>query len=153
MKWPFRRENLRVGSPIFDRGASFKIDRFLKKSNDFKWYIRQFLEKVMISLHTFENSAFGVSEIGTSIEDQKWSDCFVEKIHGSDCKSWESVGFQWKVVILHDTFVNFLKKWRFRCRHLKIHLLGPQNSTPLSRIRNGVAVLSRELEGPIADPR
>ena len=61
--------------------------------------------------------------------------------------------FQRKVLILRNTFVNFLKKLSFRCRHSKILLLEAQNSTPLSRIRNGVAVLSREFEGQIADPR
>ena len=42
----------------------------------------------------------------------------------------------------------FLKKCRFRCVHLKILLLGLQKSTPLSRMRNWVAVSSREFEDP-----
>ena len=41
------------------------------KSIDFALYIRQFSEKVTISLHTFEDSAFGASEFDTPIEDQK----------------------------------------------------------------------------------
>ena len=65
----------------------------------------------------------------------------------------KSTEFYRKVLILRDTFVNFLKKCQFRCIHLKIQLLGHQNSTPLSRIRNGVAVSSREFEGQIADLR
>ena len=48
---------------------------------------------------------------------------------------------------------NSLKKLWFLCIHSKILPLGLQKSTPLSRIRHGVTVLSREFEGQIADPR
>ena len=71
-------------------------------------------------------------------------------LHGVAC---ESMDLHRKVLILHDTFVKFLKKWRFRCINSTILILERQNSTPLSRIRNGVAVLSREFESQIADPR
>ena len=104
MKWPFRRENLRVRSPIFDRGRRFPLG------------IRQFFEKIMISLHTFENSAVGASEIDTPIKDQTWDGCFIERIQRSDCGSsigveiCESMDFHRKVGILLDTFVNFMKK-------------------------------------------
>ena len=49
--------------------------------------MRIFFEKVTISLHTFENSVVGASEIDTPIEDQTWSGCFVERIRGSDRES------------------------------------------------------------------
>ena len=41
----------------------------------------------MISLHTFENLAFGASKIDTPIEDEKWSGRFVERIRGSSRES------------------------------------------------------------------
>ena len=118
-----------------------------------------FSEIVRSSLHTVENSAFGASEFDTPIEDQKWSGRFVERICGSGRVSsigmpaWESMDFHRKVVTLRDTFLHFLQKWRFRCIHSKIHFLGSQDSTSLSRMRNGVAVSSREFEGHIAYPR
>ena len=87
MEWLFCRENSRVRSRILDRGASLRIHGFSKKSTDFASYICQFSEKVTISLQTFENSAFGASEIDTPIEDQKWSGCFVKRIRGSDRES------------------------------------------------------------------
>ena len=65
----------------------------------------------------------------------------------------ESMDFQRKVMILCNTFVSFLKNLWFRCIHLKILLLGPQKSTPLSRIRNWMAILSREFEGQVANLR
>ena len=68
-------------------GASIRIDGFSKKNNDFVRYTRQFSEKVTISLHTFENFAFGGPGIDTPSEYQKWSGCFVERIRGSDCES------------------------------------------------------------------
>ena len=71
MEWLFCRENSRVRSRILDRGASLRIYGFSQKSSDFASYIRQFSEKVMISLHTFENSAFGASDFDTPIEHQK----------------------------------------------------------------------------------
>ena len=46
--------------------------------------MRQISEKVMISLHTFENSAFGASDFDIPIKDQKWSGRFVKRIRGSD---------------------------------------------------------------------
>ena len=124
---------------------------------DFPWYIRQFYEKVVILLHTFENYVFGASEFDTPIEDQKWSGRFVERFRGSDRESsigvqaWESIDFWRKVMILHNTFINFLKKWWFHCIHSKILLLEPQNSTPLSRIRNGVVISSTEFEYQITN--
>ena len=39
-----------------------------------------FFENVVISLHTFKNSAVGASEIEAPIEDQTWSGWFVERI-------------------------------------------------------------------------
>ena len=48
-------------------------------------------EKVMIWLHTFENSAFGASEIDTPIEDAEWGDHFVERIRISDHESFIGV--------------------------------------------------------------
>ena len=72
---------------IPEEGASLRIHGFLKKSSDFTWYIRQILQKVTISLHTFENSAFGGLEFDTPIEDEKWSGRFVERIWGSDRRS------------------------------------------------------------------
>ena len=80
MEWLFCRENSRVRSRMLDREASLRIHGFLKKSSDFALYIRQFSEKVTISLHTFGNSALGASGIDTPIEDQKWSGRFVERI-------------------------------------------------------------------------
>ena len=68
-------------------------------------------------------------------------------------EDWKFMDFHRKVLILRDTFVNFLKKQRICCIHSKIMLLGCPKSTPLSRIRHGVAVSSREFEGHIADPR
>ena len=59
--------------------------------------------------------------------------------------------FDGKVMILCYTWVNFLGKCRFRFLHSKIKFLGLENSTPLSRIKNGVAILSREIDGQIAD--
>ena len=56
-----------------------------------------------------------------------------------------------KVVIVHDTVVNSMKRLSFCCIHLKIMLLEPQNSTPLSGIRNWMAILSREFEGQVAN--
>lgn len=101
----------------------------------------------MISLHTFKNSVVGASEIDTPIEDQTWDGCFVERIRRSDrgssivVEACESMDFQRKVVILHDT----------RCIHSKILHLGLQKSSPLSRIRNWRMVSSREFEGQITD--
>ena len=92
MEWPFCRENLKVRSRILDRGASLSIDGFSWKSSDFAPYIRQISEKVMISLHTFENLAFGASEFDTPIKDQKWTGRFVERIRESDHGS--SIGVQ-----------------------------------------------------------
>ena len=50
-----------------------------------------FLEKDMISPHTFEIFTFGGSGIDTPIEDQKWSGSFVKRIRGSDHGSWIGV--------------------------------------------------------------
>ena len=145
MEWLFCLENSWVRSRIFDRGRRFPVR------------IRQFFKKMTISLHTFENFVVRVSEIDTPIKDQTWSGCFVERIQGPDrgssigVQAWESMAFQRKVMILLDTFVNFLKEWRFRCRHSKNLPLGHHKSTPLSRIRHGVAVLSREFKGQIVE--
>ena len=112
----------------------------LWKNSDFAAYIGKF--------------NLGASEIDTPIEDAQWGDHFVERIRISDHESFigvqasESMDFQRKVMILCNTFVIFLKKWWFRCIHSKILLLGPQKSTPLSRMCNWVAVSSREFEGP-----
>ena len=82
--WPFRRENSNIRSWILDKSASLRIHGFSWKSIDFARYIRQLSKKVTISLRTFKNSALGISEFDTPIEDQKWSGRFVERIWGSD---------------------------------------------------------------------
>ena len=141
MKWLFCWENLRVRSWLLDMGHWFLVG------------IRWVCEKVVISLHTLRNAAVGASETDTPSKDQTWSGYFVKRIRLSDYKSsigvvaWETMDFQWKVLMLHDTCNQFLKKWWFRCIHLIILLVGRQKSTSPSRIRNGVLVSSRELEG------
>ena len=57
-----------------------------------------------------------------------------------------------KVLIFRYTFVNSWKKYWCCCIHSKIKVLGFQKSTPISRIRNWMAVVSREVEGQCANP-
>ena len=47
------------------------------------FHIPQFYEKVVILLLSFQNYAFGASEIDTPIEDPKLDGHFVERIRGS----------------------------------------------------------------------
>ena len=66
--------------PILHRGGSLRINGFSKKSVDFAGDTHEDFEKVLISLDTSGNSAFGDSKIDTPIEDPNWSGRFVEKI-------------------------------------------------------------------------
>ena len=58
-------------------------------------------------------------------------------------EAWKSINFHRNAVMFHQTFVNSVKKQWIRGKHSKMR---PQTSTPLSRMRNGVVVSSRECE-------
>ena len=82
--------SLRFG--MFHKGFCLGLSLFylwpnLVNSIDFPEYIRQFYEQVVVLQHTFENYAFGTSEIDTPIEDQKLDGRFVERIRGSSRES------------------------------------------------------------------
>ena len=50
-------------------------------------FFQLLLKQILISLHTFANSAPGASNSDTPIEDQTWSGRVVERIRGSDRRS------------------------------------------------------------------
>ena len=83
-KFAKTRQKLQKIVKICKKSSKFKK---VVKSNVFPWYIRQFCEKVLILLHTFENYAFGASEIDTPIEDQKLDGHFVKRIRRSSRES------------------------------------------------------------------
>ena len=87
MEWPFRQENSTIRLRILHRGGCLRSYGFSRKSIDFAWYMQSVSETVMISLHAFNHSACGASEIDIPIEDQTWSARFVERIRGSDRES------------------------------------------------------------------
>ena len=64
----------------------------------------------------------------------------------------ESMDFHIKVVMLHDTFVNVQKKVRISLHTFENSAFGGSEFDTLPRIRNGLAVLSREFKRQIADP-
>ena len=84
--WKFAKtsQKLQKNDKICKNSSKFKK---VVKSSVFPWYIRQFWEKVLILLHTFENYDFRASEIGTPIEDQKSGGRFVERIRESERES------------------------------------------------------------------
>ena len=146
MEWPSRRENSRVRSRIFDRGRRFPVS------------IRQFPEKVTISLHTFENSAMGLQKSTPyRRSDMEWSfrrensnirsrilDSGAGiRIHGFLKKKY------WFCVI-HSSIL--WKSVDFAAYMWKICFWGLRNWDPYRRSEMEWP-FGQEFEGQIADPR